>query len=76
MIKTVVVLNENLEGKNMFQMKTNEQLKAGDIFTHEKLEGTHIIKFLDHATIQVLPFNDLGLVQNKDGSWEIDNTLL
>lgn len=76
MIKTVVILDKNLEGREMFQIKTNEKFNVGDIFTHERLVGNHIIKFLDPVAIQVIPFNDLGLVQNKDGSWEIDNALL
>ena len=76
MIRTMVILNENMESSQMFQFTSDENFTKGDIIEHERLNGKHIVRFVDPATVQVQFFSDMGLNQCKDGSWEIKEYLL
>jgi len=57
MIKTMVILDEELNGKQMFQFTVDREFHVGDIIEHEKLHGKHEVKFVDIATVQVLAIN-------------------
>lgn len=55
MTRTMVILNDKMEGVQMFQFEDKSLFKVGDVIEHDRLVGNHIVKFTDAATVQVLP---------------------
>lgn len=55
--RTMVILNEEMEGTQMFQFTSDKAFKVGEVFEHERLEGEHIVEFTDPVTVQVRPVN-------------------